>query len=124
MILAIDIGNTNVGIGIFINASFANHSCSPNAHYVFEKGPTFILIALDNICKDEEICISYTSLYQSTTKRQIELEEIYHFKCKCKRCLPSQQEQIRHKQHFDDTIDETIAIPAEGPSLGVAPSGT
>ena len=76
-----NLGTENIGIGVYINASFANHSCTPNCHYVFEDGATFLLIALENIAIDQEITISYTSLYQSTKNRQIELEETYNFKC-------------------------------------------
>ena len=101
-----NLGTENIGIGVFINASFANHSCTPNCHYVFEDGATFLLIALENIAIDQEITISYTSLYQSTKNRQIELEETYNFKCNCIRCIPLLKDKIQHKIHFDQTIDE------------------
>jgi len=101
-----NLGTEDVGIGVFINASFANHSCKPNAHYTFEKGPTFMLIALEDIEKNEEISISYTSLYQSTQNRQMELEATYHFKCNCLRCVPSLKDKIEHKHYFDKSIDE------------------
>ncbi len=67
--------------------------------------------ALSDIEKGEEISISYTSLYQSTRNRQLELMETYHFECVCVRCKPVNKKDVAKVRYFDKSIDEVPNSP-------------
>jgi hypothetical protein len=85
-----NLGKDDVGVGLFVPASYCNHSCSPNAQYTFEfdgtNGPTLVLRACKDILPGHEITITYESLYASSRDRQHELASVYHFQCACDRC--------------------------------------
>ena len=81
-----NLGNLNVGVGLFTMASYCNHSCNPNAHYLFDAGPNFVLRATKSIPEGEHVYITYESLYASSAHRKPELESVYHFVCNCPRC--------------------------------------
>ncbi|KAN0132352.1 hypothetical protein V8E53_009778 [Lactarius tabidus] len=83
--------------GICLRASRINHSCSPNAHFVFNSGTgEHHFLALRSIPRGEEISISYISrrsLYGSPRRlRQAILRRAYHFTCACSVCSLSEAE--------------------------------
>lgn len=70
---------------LYLNASFINHECMPNAQYYYmEQFKVLIIIAMLDIDIDQEITISY--LDRPYVDRQQLLLERYGFKCQCKTC--------------------------------------
>ena len=82
--------------GICLRASRFNHSCSPNATFMFNSNTGDLRIyALGTIPCGEEIFIAYIStndllgrgMYGSSRRsRQVTLRNRYHFTCKCSVC--------------------------------------
>lgn len=60
--------------GIFIYPAYFNHSCDPNT-LRFTIGDIFILIAMRNIRKDEEICTIYFTSNKTYEERQKKTKE-------------------------------------------------
>ena len=80
-----------VAVGLFPFTSMLNHSCEPNCAHDFvlrrNKPPVLVMRAIVDIEVDEELCYSYTKLYQSTRQRNDQLQAAYGFKCDCPRCV-------------------------------------
>ena len=89
---AFEVGN---GRAYFINGSFANHSCSPNAilQQIYDiegksfTRPEYAIIARKDISIGEEIFISYVPRSWNKVKRKAELLETWGFSCECSRCI-------------------------------------
>ena len=79
-----------IAVGLFSFTSMLNHSCEPNCAHDFvlrkNRPPALVMRAVSDIAVDEELCYSYTSLYQSTTQRSDQLQAAYGFTCECPRC--------------------------------------
>jgi tetratricopeptide (TPR) repeat protein len=71
--------------GLWVTASYANHSCIPNTQREFV-GDLLVVRAIGLIRKGEEITHEYfdTSDYDA---RQSELEKTWGFKCSCALCI-------------------------------------
>ncbi|THH11290.1 hypothetical protein EW146_g8095 [Bondarzewia mesenterica] len=81
-------GYTVAHNGVFLITSRANHSCSPNAAYIWDADAfTLTLSALRPIPVDEEITIAYTSLTAPLASRLFTLRAAYHFACACESCV-------------------------------------
>ncbi|KAJ2603515.1 hypothetical protein H4R99_002344 [Coemansia sp. RSA 1722] len=64
-----------------------NHSCLPNASFVYSEVGGFQAVrALDDISEGEEITISYIDVLRPRSERQTTLEAVYFFSCQCSRC--------------------------------------
>lgn len=85
-----------LGVGLFLGAVSANHSCDPNCHQIFE-GPNIRLRALRPIAPGEELTIGYIDISNTRKLRQEALLEGYGFECACSRCS-SLEEQWRETQ--------------------------
>jgi len=90
-----------LGLGLFLGAVTANHSCDPNCHQVFEDSsagpPPLRLRALRPIALGEELTIGYINISTTREYRQETLKSRYGFKCTCSRCS-SLEEQWRETQ--------------------------
>ena len=82
-----------LGLGVYPDASFANHSCCPNAIQTFVYGvegayPTIRLTVCEErgISAGDEICISYIDCSALRASRQKRLREAYYFHCCCHYC--------------------------------------
>mmetsp|Transcript_16718 Transcript_16718/g.31706 ORF Transcript_16718/g.31706 Transcript_16718/m.31706 type:complete len:187 (-) Transcript_16718:142-702(-) len=77
-----------VGRAIIPDASFFNHSCDPNVTPEWKDGCVVFKTKREVKC-DTELCIAYINVDSRTcTKsRQFELQETYHFMCRCNRCI-------------------------------------
>eukprot|EP01083_Nonionella_stella_P097586 274308_1 len=107
-------GNKKYESGLFPHIARINHSCSPNAFWIYENG-VMTVRALFDIQKGAEICASYLPPLQFIFReRQAFLLDKYGFVCKCKECtLPwieiEQRDQIiiKYKQLVqNDTIED------------------
>ncbi|KAK3588645.1 hypothetical protein CHS0354_038877 [Potamilus streckersoni] len=76
-----------VGVGLYLGASYLDHSCQPNAVVSFQ-GQKLMVRALRDIpeVKPSNIFISYTDQLAITEDRQRQLKEQYYFSCQCCRC--------------------------------------
>jgi SET and MYND domain-containing protein len=91
-----------LGIGMFPEACYLNHSCVPNCVYVssFKRNssdtnqPVLEFRAIRDISPGEEICYSYVDLYQDRKTRNEQLSKAYLFKCACKRCTNPASDDI------------------------------
>ncbi|KAK6427007.1 hypothetical protein LTR81_000786 [Elasticomyces elasticus] len=63
----------------------ANHSCDPNAFFVFDT-PTAVFRAGRIIAAGDEIFISYKPSTNPFRYRQAELKQFYYFECRCSKC--------------------------------------
>ena len=73
------------GSGCFIYPAYMNHSCDPNT-FRFTIGDLFILIAMRNIKKNEEVCTIYFSMEKSYEERQKKAKNQFGFTCECEYC--------------------------------------
>lgn len=74
-----------IGLCLEPRTALINHSCTPNAHIVFDRG-RLSLRSLQSIPVDGEIALSYIDATNPTAKRNSELKSRYFFACKCSSC--------------------------------------
>ncbi|XP_061566922.1 histone-lysine N-methyltransferase SMYD3 [Cololabis saira] len=74
-----------IGVGLYPSLSLLNHDCRPNCVMMFE-GTKLQLRAVRDINPEEELTISYVESLSLTGERQGQLEDQYHFTCRCQRC--------------------------------------
>ncbi|XP_012523348.1 histone-lysine N-methyltransferase SMYD3 [Monomorium pharaonis] len=77
----------SIGIGIYLGASKVDHSCKPNATFVFEGTTIIIRTIMDLPSLDlSQIRIAYIGLLHSKKKRRELLHNMHYFWCDCERC--------------------------------------
>ncbi|XP_037828330.1 SET domain-containing protein SmydA-8 [Lucilia sericata] len=74
-------------VGIFYNASFLEHSCTPNIAKSFNKDGHLVLWAPKEIKKGSHLSICYSDAVWGTADRQRHLMQTKIFKCQCPRCI-------------------------------------
>lgn len=74
-----------IGLCLDPRTALVNHSCTPNAHVVIDRG-CLALRSLRSIPLDAEITLSYIDATTPTAKRSSELQSRYFFTCKCSSC--------------------------------------
>ncbi|KAJ2156973.1 hypothetical protein GGF46_004819 [Coemansia sp. RSA 552] len=62
-----------------------NHSCLPNATFVYEDGRQ-VVRALEDIPEGQEITLAYSDALRPRADRRTQLESVYFFDCKCAKC--------------------------------------
>ncbi|XP_043723538.1 methyltransferase FGSG_00040 [Telopea speciosissima] len=72
------------GVGIWMLASFINHSCDPNARRL-HIGDHLVIHASKDIKAGDEITFAYFDVLLPLNKRS-EMSKTWGFYCKCKRC--------------------------------------
>uniref|UniRef100_T1IMZ4 MYND-type domain-containing protein n=1 Tax=Strigamia maritima TaxID=126957 RepID=T1IMZ4_STRMM len=85
-----------LGKGLYLGASILDHSCQPNASFVFD-GPTLLLTATEDIPQLDasNVFISYVGTLASTKERQDRLKQIYYFDCTCIKCQDVESDLIK-----------------------------
>lgn len=76
--------------GIYLHLSIFNHQCKANCiKFAPEMGKTYSeVVAIEHIKKGTELTINYlTPFEQSTERRSEQLQNQFHFKCKCSLCV-------------------------------------
>ncbi|XP_046571271.1 histone-lysine N-trimethyltransferase SMYD5-like [Haliotis rubra] len=99
------------GSGLYKLQSTCNHSCVPNAEITFpHNNHTLVLVALEAIEPEQEICISYLSecsLDRSRHSRQRILRDNYLFSCNCPKCLSQVDDpDVTSEEEMDDEEEE------------------
>ncbi|KAH7882983.1 SET domain-containing protein [Phlebopus sp. FC_14] len=74
-----------LGWGIWVSASYFNHSCAPNVRKT-RVGRALHFETTRAIAAGEELCISYIDTDSPVQRRRRELEESWFFTCRCRRC--------------------------------------
>ncbi|CAE7262252.1 SET5 [Symbiodinium pilosum] len=72
--------------GLWLLASFINHSCCPNVQRVILHDRMVVRAAQD-LQAGEELVDSYVQVLQPVHRRRSELERSYRFRCNCDRCV-------------------------------------
>eukprot|EP00873_Tetraselmis_striata_P002751 jgi/Tetstr1/423015/TSEL_013790.t1 len=67
-----------IGVGLYLTAAMANHSCQPNCAQTFD-GKRLLLRALNPIRAGEEVTISYIELAATRQERRASLLQQYYF---------------------------------------------
>ena len=130
------IGNKN-GLkekGIYLKISHINHSCKSNVVFgLVEGGENKMSITTCRVInKNEEILLNYIgaeSIFNAKKERQAELEENWHFTCKCDVCSLTgeqldQNDQVRNMiQSFTEKIrslsQPTLEITEQALAFGM-----
>uniref|UniRef100_A0A3Q2GGQ1 [histone H3]-lysine(4) N-trimethyltransferase n=2 Tax=Cyprinodon variegatus TaxID=28743 RepID=A0A3Q2GGQ1_CYPVA len=99
-----------VGVGLYPSLSLLNHDCRPNCVMVFE-GTRLQLRAVQDISPQEELTISYIETLSLTEERQKQLEEQYHFICRCQRCDSKQEEELMLSGEEENWLQLKVALP-------------
>ena len=79
---------------LFLTTSRFNHSCVPNIQPMFSS-PDIRIYASFAIKKDEELCLSYISLWDSPGAMKENLKKRYRFDCNCELCSMNDQIQMK-----------------------------
>lgn len=81
-----DISNRDQGWALFIEASIFDHSCRPNAIYVFDGIRIMVRAIKDIDLSKEEVLISYVDARNLREVRKSHLKDLYYFDCNCEVC--------------------------------------
>nr|XP_043613077.1 methyltransferase FGSG_00040 [Erigeron canadensis] len=83
------------GVGLWVLASFINHSCNPNARR-FHIGDHVIVHASRDIKEGEEITFGYFDVF-SPLKARKQMANNWGFDCHCKRCKFENEIWLKHE---------------------------
>lgn len=114
-----DLLDQHKSAGIWINASYINHSCLPNIQTSFI-GDMMIIRAAKDLDAGSELTTSYTSLLGTYDERQSGLEH-YGFQCTCNRCLSDQK---IHPDCRDVRAQILNSLALENRKLSISKGGT
>ncbi|KAG1733320.1 hypothetical protein EDB19DRAFT_1911672 [Suillus lakei] len=81
-----------LGWGLWVGASYFNHSCCPNVEKT-RVGRTMHFTTSRSVEIGEELCISYIDINQTITQRRQDLEDSWFFKCRCQRCQSEEPDE-------------------------------
>ena len=107
-----------LGLCLEPQTALLNHSCTPNAHIVFD-GRCLSLRSLANIPSDSEVTLSYIDTTNSAAKRRAELESRYFFTCKCSVCsqgITNGQPDPPNTPQFEATLAGVLKLQADAAS--------
>uniref|UniRef100_A0A224Z8R2 SET and MYND domain-containing protein n=1 Tax=Rhipicephalus zambeziensis TaxID=60191 RepID=A0A224Z8R2_9ACAR len=92
--------HTPIGTGLYIGPSILDHSCSPNAHAVYEGHKLHLRAAEDINCSNfDGIRVSYIDVMAPRKVRQEELRSQYYFECNCMKCSDKVPDYVTEKSH-------------------------
>eukprot|EP00092_Neocalanus_flemingeri_P005382 GFUD01005799.1.p1 GENE.GFUD01005799.1~~GFUD01005799.1.p1 ORF type:complete len:667 (-),score=156.69 GFUD01005799.1:117-2117(-) len=79
--------NNMIGVGVYPQASYFNHSCHPGTTR-YNIGKKLVLKSLTPILPGQEVCENYGQVFyfKTKTERQKELSGRYWFECDCQAC--------------------------------------
>ncbi|KAJ2358922.1 hypothetical protein GGF43_000478, partial [Coemansia sp. RSA 2618] len=89
-----------------------NHSCIPNAAFVYADGQQ-IVRALDDISEGEEIVLAYADGLQPRAERQKQLAAVYFFDCTCEKCSGDQAPRAQ----IDGLMSRALAVGGQAPEF-------
>ena len=77
--------SARVGKGLYLEASAIDHSCWPNAIWVFS-GKTLTVRAIDDIESFADVRINYIAVEAAKEQRREMLMKQWYFQCRCPEC--------------------------------------
>ena len=84
--------------GVFLKMSRFNHSCRPNAEWLWnEETKTQDVRVLRKVKEGEEITLAYTWKW-AREERRAELENYFNFNCRCEACDITEEEILEEKE--------------------------
>lgn len=114
-----DLLDQHKSAGIWIYASYINHSCLPNIETAFI-GDMMIIRAAKDLDAGSELTYSYTGLLGAYDERQSGLED-YGFQCTCDRCL---SDKMIHPDCRDVRAQILNSLELENRKLAISKGGT
>ncbi|CAN0896535.1 Glycosyltransferase BC10 [Linum grandiflorum] len=94
------------GVGLWVMASFINHSCNPNSRRIHVGD--YVLIHLSRDVKaGEELTSAYFDVLSPLSKRK-EMSLTWGFQCRCKRCKFEEETKLELDIELDFDIGGTI----------------
>lgn len=127
----VNVVNINDGLesvedfGIFYHVSRINHDCLANTYTSWnDKTERYVIHALRDMAKGEEITMEYLKLYLPRRERQAFLRREYGFDCACHVCTLSRQQSREHDKlmvELQRRRDTTLGYFNTLHSLGVPP---
>ena len=105
--------------GIWIRASYINHTCNPTVHRSFISD-LIILRAQSHIRRDTEIRLDYVSYLEPVSRRR-QLLSHYGFHCECERCISeaeTPQAELEARQIFSRDFERLMLEP-DGADYGL-----
>lgn len=114
-----DLLDQHKSAGIWINASYINHSCLPNIEAAFI-GDMIIIRAAKDLAAGSELTYSYTGLLGAYDERQSGLR-YYGFQCTCYRCL---RDINIHQDCRDVRVGILNSLELENRKLAMSKAGT
>lgn len=90
--------------GVWILASYINHSCLPNIERAFI-GDMIVIRAAQNLAAGSELTHSYISILSGLEERQNGLK-IYGFQCDCRRCQIDKNTPLACRLKRDQIIND------------------
>lgn len=102
--------NDSEGSGLFAILCRANHSCRPNARYIWRHDlQRELLLAVRDIAPGEEVTVTYGPGLEGRAERQETLRRGFRFECKCEVCAihaPNQDRALRKIKKLNDDIPQ------------------
>lgn len=114
-----DLLDQHKSAGIWIYASYINHSCLPNIETAFI-GDMMIIRAAKDLDAGTELTYSYTGLLGAYDERQSGLKD-YGFQCTCSRCL---SDKMVHPDCRDVRAQILNSLELENRKLAISKGGT
>ncbi|KAI0795428.1 SET domain-containing protein [Abortiporus biennis] len=110
-----------IGVCVSPTLALANHSCNPNAVFVFPRTPNtpasqepqMQLVAIKDIQPDEEIFVSYIDTTMPRELRRKELKETYNFDCACTLCANPPKVDPRQSMRCTKACGGVCPIPTQ-----------
>ncbi|OZJ05155.1 hypothetical protein BZG36_02223 [Bifiguratus adelaidae] len=78
-------------LAIYIDASFFNHSCEPNAEISFGPNGVATIRLMEKVDAGDEINISYCPPLSTFKEREAHLKAQFNFSCQCNKCTDIRQ---------------------------------
>lgn len=122
---AIPLGDDNdcEGHALFALICRANHSCHPNARYIWRHDlQRELLIAVRSIQPNSEVTVCYRGSFADRETRRKHLLSEFRFVCNCELCMvdDKHRDELLHKiQYLDDNIP-TVAQLRPHKAIGMA----
>ncbi|ESO08000.1 hypothetical protein HELRODRAFT_169718 [Helobdella robusta] len=112
-----DIIPTSIGLALYSNISMFNHSCFPDADFIFQTGKC-IVRCIKPIEKGKSIRVDYGYLFYAVPKpeRKKALKEQYYFDCQCKACLedwPTMNHLKSKSNSFSENLKNKLSLSLE-----------
>ena len=116
-----DTPNTNTnGAGLYLRASYINHSCLPNLTHSLHNGTTLIIRALRPIAAGEELFHAYTTADPDLSTRRAALALQWGFVCACALCLAETADGAEIRAKRQKFVEEARRFVASEPAAAGA----